>query len=79
MKLLTRPDALAADHALLAEVLSKALPTVLFYPNIYAHNDSRVADLARAAPGLKYLHIVLPSLDEDLVVSTSVLYQCNMC
>ncbi|KAI0711882.1 hypothetical protein C8Q72DRAFT_870496 [Fomitopsis betulina] len=67
LELLTPLDALAADHALLAEVLSKALPTVLFYPNIYEHNDSLVTDLARAAPGLKYLHIVLPSLDEDLV------------
>ncbi|KAI0726605.1 hypothetical protein C8Q72DRAFT_845409 [Fomitopsis betulina] len=64
LKLLTRPDALAADHALLAEVLSKALPTVLFYPNIH---EPLVTDLARPAPGLKYLHIVLPSLDEDLV------------
>lgn len=57
-----------------ATLLSSSSPTVLFLSIAHDETGSWMAEVVRVAPGLEYLHLVLRSLDETLVVSTRVSY-----
>lgn len=50
-------------------LLSSALPIVLFLTITHDDIASWLAEIARVAPGLKYLHVVSRSLNESIVVS----------
>lgn len=68
LELLT-PVNRCARQPLFARLLSRTLPAVLFFSVAYNHVAPWIAEIARSAPGLRYLHLVLPSLDERLIVS----------